>query len=100
MHLTPIDSRPISRRRKLRRKLRCALAVALMASTGIASLSGCGVLNRVKPGPRDNHTSYHDDYGVRIEYPEVQECTTAARTAAEQSAEPMALEDPSQLPSA
>lgn len=79
-----------------RRKMQC-LRKALVAML-IASTSGCGVLDKVKPGPHDNTPSYHDDYGLRIEYPEVQECNTPVSQTAKLALEPMVLEDPSTLP--
>ncbi len=64
----------------------------------VAGQSGCGLLDRIHPGPHDTKTSYHDNYAMRIEYPEVAECQTAVTMTARSAAEPMALEDPSQLP--
>lgn len=65
----------------------------------IAQTSGCGLLDRIPKGPHDNTPSYHDNYGLNIEYPEVHECTTPVRASAEASMQPLALEDPSKLPS-
>ncbi|TWT80868.1 Outer membrane efflux protein [Planctomycetes bacterium CA13] len=60
--------------------------------------AGCGVFDRIKPGPHDTVASYHDDYAMRIEYPEVRTCSTSTTQAAEQAIEPMSLEDPSKIP--
>jgi outer membrane protein TolC len=68
------------------------IAALLMTSVG------CGALDRVKPGPHDVKTSYHDSYGLNIEYPEVAQCATATSTAAQSAIAPLALEDPSQIP--
>ncbi|TWT52523.1 putative outer membrane efflux protein MdtP [Rubripirellula amarantea] len=82
-----------SLRQRFRHTARVALAGLLIANT-----TGCGMLDKVSPGPHDTKASYHDNYGLRIEYPQVQECATAASLSAEQSIEPMSLEDPSQMP--
>ena len=77
----------------------CLIATMLMVTT-----PGCGVLDRLPgsdrlfPGPHATHASYHDSYGLNIEYPQVAECATAVSSAAEQATAPHALEDPSQLP--
>ena len=56
-------------------------------------------MDKVPKGPKDTSTSYHDSYGMRIEYPEVAECsTTPASAAAEQATSPHSLEDPANLP--
>ncbi|GAA5510344.1 hypothetical protein Rcae01_05852 [Novipirellula caenicola] len=67
---------------------------------GVTSISnvGCSVFDRIKDGPHDTKASYHDDYAMRIEYPEVQQCATAPSEAAKQATEPLALEDPSKIP--
>ncbi len=64
----------------------------------VVGQAGCGLIHRIPPGPHDTRTSYHDDYAMRIEYPEVAECQTAVTTSAQSAIQPMALEDPSQLP--
>ena len=69
----------------------------LMAATVVSS--GCSLLDRyVKPGPRDTTASYHDNYGLSIEYPEVAQCATPVTNAAQAATAPNSLEDPSQLP--
>ena len=75
------------------RKVICAL----IASTGIAATAGCGLMQKIKPGPNDTTESYHDNYGLRIEYPEVAECATPQAAAAQAAAEPLALQDPAEL---
>jgi len=69
-----------------------------MLSVLVAATSGCGIFDRIKPGPHDTVASYHDDFALRIEYPEVKTCTTAPALAAQQTMEPLALEDPSKIP--
>ncbi len=70
------------------------LALAVL----VAGQSGCGLLDRIQPGPHDTKLSYHDNYAMRIEYPEVAQCQTSVTTAAQSAIEPLALQDPSQLP--
>ncbi|TWU42330.1 Outer membrane efflux protein [Novipirellula artificiosorum] len=83
-----------SRRRgfSLRATRRACLLAALISTTG------CGVFDHIKPGPHDTVESYHDDYAMRIEYPEVHTCSTAPSQAAQQTTEPLSLEDPSKIP--
>ncbi len=70
----------------------------LIASTGIAVTAGCGLIRKIPPGPHDTTKSYHDNYGLRIEYPEVAECATPQSVAAQQTSSPYSLQDPSQIP--
>ncbi len=75
------------------------MVCALIASTSIAQFGGCGLLSKfVPPGKHDTRTSYHDNYGLRIEYPEVAECDTPTSLKAEQTIQPLSFEDPSDLP--
>ncbi len=64
----------------------------------IAGQAGCGLIQRTPNGPHDTRVSYHDNYAMQIEYPEVAECQTAPTLAAQATVEPLALQDPSQLP--
>ncbi len=53
----------------------------------------------IPPGKHDTVASYHDNTGLQIEYPEVATCATTPQTiAAEQAIAPLALEDPSTIP--
>jgi outer membrane protein TolC len=70
----------------------------MIATTTIATTPGCGLLKKIPDGPHETTKSYHDNYGLRIEYPEVAQCATPQTEAAKQAITPMALEDPSQLP--
>lgn len=70
---------------------------AWITSLLLASV-GCRALDHVKPGPHDDHTSYHDAYGLNIEYPQVAQCATPVSTAAQSTLAPMSLEDPSKIP--
>ncbi|TWU07699.1 TolC family protein [Stieleria varia] len=84
-----------AQRKKSRRLtlLGMILGVAAMTSTG------CGLLDRAcKPGPHDTTTSYHDNVGLSIEYPQVHECATPVSNAALAASQPMALQDPASLP--
>lgn len=65
----------------------------------ISPLSGCGLLAKVvPPGKHDTTTSYHDNYGLRIEYPQISECETPVSLKAQQAVRPLTLEDPADLP--
>tara|TARA_R110002049_G_scaffold285698_2_gene466810 strand:- start:18234 stop:20246 length:2013 start_codon:yes stop_codon:yes gene_type:complete len=70
-----------------------------MTGAVMVSSVGCGLLHKIPDGPHDTKTSYHDNFGMRIEYPEVAECAaTPASAAASAAAAPLALEDPANLP--
>lgn len=82
-----------------RSRSRRLLTLALIASTGAFPFSGCGVLSKVVPASKhDTKMSYHDNYGLRIEYPEVAECETPTSLKAEQTIRPLSFEDPANLP--
>ena len=85
--------RTTRRRSRASDRFKQALVAVMIAST-----TGCGLLDKVKPGPHDNTPSYHDNHGMQIEYPEVGECSTPVSEAAQQTLEPLALEDPSRVP--
>lgn len=59
---------------------------------------GCLPGGRVPNGPLDTRRSYHDDVGMMIEYPDVQECYSPTRGAAESAAPPLALQNPAEVP--
>jgi outer membrane protein TolC len=85
--------RPATHRRRSR-----ALIAALIAATGLSPGGGCGSLRKLPRGPHATTASYHDSYGLQIEYPEVEQCATPVTTAAEQAVQPFALEDPANVP--
>ena len=85
-------------RRNRRTQSARSLIYALIASTGIAATSGCGLIRKIPAGPHDTTKSYHDNYGLRIEYPEVAQCATPQSNAAQQTSTPNSLQDPSELP--
>ncbi|WP_153556062.1 TolC family protein [Roseimaritima sediminicola] len=60
--------------------------------------SGCSLAQRIPPGPHDTTTSYHDRVGLQIEYPQVSACTENSPPEATGATEPLAFEDPSELP--
>lgn len=63
-------------------------------------LVGCGLLRQAVPeGPRDTTKSYHDDFGLNIEYPEIDAIDSESRTATVETVQPFSFEDPSELPS-
>ncbi len=74
------------------------LVWTLIASSSIATTPGCGWLKKIPAGPHDTTKSYHDNYGLKIEYPEVAQCASPQLEAAEQALAPHALQDPSELP--
>lgn len=85
---------------KIARKSRLNKAARSTVALGALLTSGCGVMDRVLPGPgpHDTRTSYHDTVGLQISYPEVQECANEASLAARTTAAPLVEQDPSQLP--
>ena len=60
--------------------------------------NGCGMLDKLSPKKQHSKASYHDNYGLAIEYPQVQKCSTAPSQEANAATEPLVLEDPSTLP--
>lgn len=81
-----------------RRAGRWAL-VALLASTSVVPQTGCGLLSKVvPPGKHDTTASYHDNYGLSIEYPEITECESPFSLRAKQTIQPLSFEDPANLP--
>ena len=96
--LAPMKTRPVETRRlsrplpsSRRRHARRMIVLALLAT-------GCRTAELIPPGPHDTHESYHDNVGLTIEYPDVAECASEPSLAASSTAPPLALEDPSDLP--
>lgn len=83
-----------ARNSRLNQAARASLAVGTLLS------SGCGLINKVAPGPgpHDTRTSYHDTVGMQISYPDVRDCANEITAAARTSASPLVAEDPSKLP--
>lgn len=75
---------------------RTALSAILVAVTGCATVDR--VTGLVGPGPHDEHTSYHDNHEIAIEYPDVASLGGPGSAAAASTAQPFALEDPSTIP--
>lgn len=92
--------RPQKRGRKRTRRSRWArgMVYALIATIGVGQASGCALSRIIPDGKHDTKRSYHDNHGLRIEYPEVRQCATKTRMMAEQTVEPLAMQDPSDLP--
>ncbi|QDT09974.1 TolC family protein [Planctomycetes bacterium K23_9] len=67
-----------------------------IAAAAILS-NGCGMLDQLSNKQQQSQPSYHDNYGLRIEYPQVQQCSTAPAVEAKAANEPLVLEDPSTL---
>ena len=84
----------LARKSRLNRVARASLALGTVLS------SGCGMINRVAPGPgpHDTRTSYHDNVGMQISYPEVQDCANEVAAVARTSVSPLVAEDPANLP--
>jgi len=78
-----------------RRSLAIHLLIALVLLT---TTPGCGHFGRLPAGPKDTQASYHDNFGLSIEYPQVAECATPQSEAAQAAAPPLSLDDPSELP--
>ncbi len=85
------------RRRNARRRWSRTVA-SFVGSIGVAAASGCGLLGHLPESKHDTKASYSDGYGLRIEYPDVQECVTPVSVAAESTIEPHSLQDPAKLP--
>lgn len=85
---------------KLARKSRINQAARASLALGTLFSSGCGLINKVAPGPgpHDTRTSYHDTVGMQISYPEVRDCANEVTAAARTSVSPLVAEDPSKLP--
>jgi len=82
----------------MRRLARQRLLGWILSGVMVAS-SGCGSLQKIPAGPHDTRESYHDHYGMQIEYPEVaQACASPVSTAAQLATAPLALQDPADLP--
>ena len=78
------------------RRARTITSLCLIANT---CLSGCGIAHKwIPPGPHDTRQSYHDSYGMRIEYPQVAQCMTEPVSAARTAVAPLSVEDPANLP--
>lgn len=84
----------LARKSRLNRAARASLALGTLFS------SGCGLINRVAPGPgpHDTRTSYHDTVGMQISYPDVRDCANEVAAVARTSASPLVAEDPANLP--
>ncbi|OYP30449.1 TolC family protein [Rhodopirellula sp. MGV] len=91
------QSTTLSARRAKRNLLHRLIVTVTVASTTMAS-TGCHVWDKIEPGPHDTTLSYHENVGMSIEYPEVAECATPVSAAAESTAEPHVLQDPSKIP--
>ncbi|TWU55745.1 putative outer membrane efflux protein MdtP [Rubripirellula reticaptiva] len=108
MRINPLSSKSTSTkfsqkarssvRSSSRRRISRAFLAGLIAATGVISTGGCRQLDKLPDGPHDKTASYHDNYGMRIEYPQVAECATSPKLAAQGATEPLALEDPSKIP--
>lgn len=75
--------------------------IGLVVCSAAALSGGCGLIKSKFNGAKhDTKLSYHDNYGMQIEYPDVTECVeTPPSAAAQQTLSPFALEDPATLPS-
>lgn len=82
----------IHRRRQIRRGVRLALGLA------ISSTLGCSLIPDHGPAPHDTRESYHDSVGLKIEYPDAQNCPCEPSAAALATEPPLSFADPSQVP--
>lgn len=85
-----------SSRRSSRRRRLATLVCGILAS---ASTIGCGLTQKIPDGPHDTKVSYHDHSAMKIEYPQVAQCATPVSSAAASTVTPLALQDPTQIPS-
>lgn len=85
---------------KFARKSRLNQAARTSLALGTLLSSGCGLINKVAPGPgpHDTRTSYHDTVGMQISYPDVRDCANEVTAAARTSVSPLVAEDPSKIP--
>ena len=89
--------RPSWKRPSWFRRVRRGLSLALLGTSAVM-VPGCGLLKKVAPTKNDTTLTYHDNAGLTIEYPEVQECATQPAAEAKAASSPMSLEDPSKMP--
>lgn len=86
--------RDVAWRRGTLRLLISSLAMAAV----VAPQGGCGLLSHLPPGKHDTKESFYRDHAMQIEYPQVAECATAPSMAAEDTVEPLSIQDPANLP--
>jgi outer membrane protein TolC len=81
-----------------RKRLSTAAKTSLLLGSILAG--GCGVMNKLSPGPgpHDTKVSYHDTVGMQITYPEVNQCMTEVSEAARMASPPLVNEDPTKIP--
>ncbi len=91
-------SQVIAAKRARLRSYARKLVYTLVVTSTIATTPGCRTLNKIPPSSHDTKKSYHDNYGLQIEYPQVAQCATPQSEAAEFSTTPYALQDPEELP--
>ncbi|CAN0494608.1 unnamed protein product, partial [Hapterophycus canaliculatus] len=91
-----MDRHPHSNNRSSKRRRLASLVCGLIASV---STIGCGLTQKIPDGPRDTKVSYHDHSALKIEYPQVAQCATPVSAAASSATSPLALQDPSKIPS-
>ncbi len=76
------------------RSLQIVLALLVFVSQ-----TGCALVSKLPSGKHDTKASYHDHVGLKIEYPQVAECASVTSETARDTAAPLTLEDPSEIPS-
>jgi outer membrane protein TolC len=91
--LARISGSPRPQRKTHRRTLLAKSAVL----SAVLFTTGCGVLDKFSKQPEKCATTFHDNHGLKIEYPQVQQCSTAPAVEAKAASEPLVLEDPSAL---
>ena len=93
-----VDSPSCQVRRRRRKKSISSHALGILSAFSVCA-GGCGTLRDVVPaGPNDTSTSFHDDYGLNISYPEVEAIATEERDEPVQALQPFSFEDPATLP--
>lgn len=74
----------------------------MWALVAVMTTGGCHWTSKILPdagsGPHDTTASYHDHVGLKIEYPDVENCACQPSEAALATQAPLAFADPANLP--
>lgn len=81
-------------RSRHRRHRRQSLLLMLLAVTS----GGCSMLAGQKPAPHDTRLSYHEKVGLKIEYPDADDCGCPPGQVAQAATDPLTFDDPAAIP--
>lgn len=104
---TPSCREPFDDRREGERHIETVLlfqlpmrftTMAFLACLGLSTIAGCSLARLIPDGKHDTTKSYHADYGLSIQYPEVKQCETPTLLKAQQATLPLTMQDPADLP--